>query len=318
MQKFTHKYSADLAMLAIVVVWGVHFVVLKDAFATFEPITFNALRYGLPVPFFLLLMQRRPAMMHLRREDWRRLLTLALLGPVTYQILFVLGIKYTSSTNAALLSATMPAWVAIINILQRQIWMKAGLLIGIVTTLMGVCLVILGESNAGIALSHNDLLGSALVLLSAILLAYFTVGVKPLLREYNSTGIALHIHFIVWIALIVVALPDLTQLQASDFSLGLLPHFLFSGLLASAFGRVAYNHGIARLGSTRAAAYQNLVPLVTAATAVLFFHQTLTLALLLGGSITLLGVAVVRSFSQGNDTRHPAAALPQAQMSAAD
>src|SRR2546428_5269190 len=44
--RITRRGSIDLAMLALVIVWGVNFPIVKIAFREMTPMVFNALRFG--------------------------------------------------------------------------------------------------------------------------------------------------------------------------------------------------------------------------------------------------------------------------------
>src|SRR2546421_11691878 len=44
--RITRRGSIDLAMLALVIVWGVNFPIVKISFREMTPVLFNALRFG--------------------------------------------------------------------------------------------------------------------------------------------------------------------------------------------------------------------------------------------------------------------------------
>ena len=62
------RCGADVAMALIVVVWGVHFIVVKDAISDLLPLTFNAIRFVMGLPLLLFLGLRNPAAM----RPWQR------------------------------------------------------------------------------------------------------------------------------------------------------------------------------------------------------------------------------------------------------
>lgn len=301
---------ADFVMVTVVLIWGFHFIVLKEAVSNLPPITFNAIRYLFPVPIMLYFAWRHWEVMRISREDFKKLLGLTLLGPMIYQILFVIGIDYTTSTNSALIVATIPTWVAIFSILMGKIAIRSMLIVGILMALGGVTLVVLSGDDAELAFSQNDLLGAGLTAIGIIFLGLYLVRLKPLLDRYNSIGIAIWTHMIVWIGLSIAMIPDLFTLQPSDISVDMLPSFLYSGLLAAGFGRLAINYGIQQLGSARATTYQNFIPLIAAVSALIFLDEALTLGLLFGGLLTMCGVWIVRHYS--STPRAPAPKLAAA------
>src|SRR5690606_13533645 len=98
------RVSPDLAILVLVLIWGVNFSVVKYALEQFDPLAFNGLRFALGglvlVPFVL---RRGP--LRFERGEWPALIGLGVLGNTIYQVLFVEGIDRTLAGNAALMLA---------------------------------------------------------------------------------------------------------------------------------------------------------------------------------------------------------------------
>jgi drug/metabolite transporter (DMT)-like permease len=293
-QTLLRQRRADAAMSLIVIVWGVHYIVVKDAIAHLPPLTFNALRFSLGLPVLGVAAWRNRAALRVAREDLPRLLVLGLIGPFGYQIFFILGLGRTTSTNTALLTATMPTWTALLTILLGIVMIRRQMITGVIMSLLGVALVILGRSGAALSLSPDDLTGSALVLGGAMVAAFYNIFVKPLIDRYGGTVIAVWTYCLTAAGLIVVSAPDLLTLTARDLPPRLWPHLLYSGLLSSAMGFLVENYAIRAIGPARTASYYNFIPLIAAAAGVLVLGDSLSAALVTGGALTLSGVLVVR------------------------
>lgn len=286
--------SADLVMTAMVFIWGLHFIVVKDGLSDFEPLTFNAIRFTIAAPILILVAWRMLPKMRLSKRDFWVMVFLGLLGPTSYQIVFVLGLERTTSTNTALLVTTMPTWTALISVSMGLIALRRMLFVGIGVTLVGITLVILSRAEDGLSLSEDDLVGSALLLWGAIMMAIFVILSKPLVDRYGGMPIGIWTNWLTCIALLILAAPDMLKLQSDDLPLRVMPHLFYSGILSSAGGYLALNNAVQKLGSTRAATYHNFVPLVTAVASVYILHESLALGLIIGAILTLTGVAMVR------------------------
>lgn len=294
LKEIWETHGADLSMTLMIFIWGLHFIVVKDGLSDFAPLTFNAIRFSLAAPILILVAWRILPKMRLSRRDFLLILFLGLMGPATYQIVFVLGLERTTSTNTALLVTTMPTWTALISVTTGLVALRRMLLVGIAITLTGITLVILSRAEEGLSLSKDDLVGSGLLLWGAIMMAVFVILSKPLVDRYGGMPIGIWTHWITCIALIILAAPDMVKLQADDFPLRVAPHLIYSGVLSSAGGYLALNNAVQKLGSTRASTYNNFVPLVTAVASVFILHESLTAGLILGGILTLAGVGLVR------------------------
>jgi drug/metabolite transporter (DMT)-like permease len=303
--QFAERYGADISMVLIVSIWGIHIIVVKDALHHFTPLAFNAIRFSLAGLVLAGLASRHLPQLRMRRADFFTLLGWSLIGLVMYQILFVLGLARTTATNTALLISTMPVWTALLSVLLGLIVGRRMLLMGIGITLVGVVLVILSRAGADFSLASDDLTGSLLLLTAAIGSAVFNIKIKPIVDQYGGLTVALWTHWFTGAGLVIVALPDLIQLTPSDFSPGVWPNILYSAILASAGGYLTWNHALHVLGPTRAAAYNNLTPLVAALAGILVLGEPFTLGLLAGAVFTLVGIMIVRS------NAHPQA-LPSA------
>lgn len=294
LRKSLYPWRADLAMSLITLIWGFHFVVVKDSLDDFAPLTFNAIRFALGLPLILLLAWRTPAARHVPRQAWGGILAIALLGSVGYQVAFVTSMNYTTSTNVALLIATSPTWTALISLAQRRLMALRGLLVGIALTLAGVVLVVLGRAGAGLALSHDDLLGSGIMLVGALLAAISALIGKPVVDRAGSMPVAIWSYMLTVSGLGLLALPDLITLTAADLPLRVWPNLLYSGVLSSVGGFIVWNYALRLIGPTRAAGYQNITPIIAAGSSILLLGESLTLALIAGGTLTLIGVILTR------------------------
>jgi drug/metabolite transporter (DMT)-like permease len=291
---FLRERRADLAMSLIVIVWGVHYIVVKDAIAILPPLAFNAIRFMLGLPVLLIAGLRRPAALRIARGDIPRLFLLGLIGPLGYQILFILALARTTSTNTALLTATMPTWTALLTIVMGIVIIRRQMLLGVAISLAGVVLVILGQSSEGLSVSASDLAGSGLVLAGAVVVAYYNITIKPLIDRYGGAVIALWTYILTAAGLIIAAAPDLITLTPDEVPVRVWPHLFFSGILSCAMGFLTEYYALRTLGPARLASYYNVLPIIAALAGVLIMGDPLTVPLIVGAALTLWGVKVVR------------------------
>ena len=280
----------------MVLVWGFHFIVMKDAVTNVAPLTYNALRFLIGLPVITLLMLRDRPLLQISRRDLGLIMVLVLIGPTLYQVGFVLGIKRTTSTNAALLVATMPTWTAVFSLLLGQVEVRRRLVGGILLTLAGVALVVVGKAgSAGLGLSHDDMVGSALVLGAAMANGLSNIMNKPVVDRLGGMRLAVWKYWGTALALTVIAAPELLTLSGDDVPLRSIPNVLYSGLLSGVGGFVFMHYALHKIGPTRTASYFNFNPIVAAFAGIVILGEPLTVALLIGGGLTLIGVLQVRN-----------------------
>ena len=287
------QHGPDLSMMVILVIWGCHYIVMKNGLATIPPLAYNALRFLIATPVMLLVTLRDPGLMRVSRRDFGLLALLTLIGPFGYQFFFALGLDRTTSTNSALLVATMPAWTELISVFMGLVMLRRNLLLGLALTLAGVALVVLGQGGASLSLSHDDLIGSALLLASAIIAALGNILAKPALDRLGGMALAVWTHYFTTLGMLIFAAPELLSVSISSLP-RILPNLLYSGLLSGAAGFLVWNYALRELGPTRATSYHNFTPIIAAVAGILVLDDPLTAGLLVGGSLTLAGVLLVR------------------------
>lgn len=113
---FKHHHRADLLLLLVAMVWGLTFVIVKNAIASIPPMTFNGARFTIA---FLTLLP-----WCYRRGVFDRLLIRR--GTITGLMLFggyslqTIGLQYTTATNASFITGLSVVLVPLLAILGKQ------------------------------------------------------------------------------------------------------------------------------------------------------------------------------------------------------
>ena len=299
------KHRADAFLTVMALVWGLHFIVLKDAFNDVDALTFNALRFQLGLPLILWIVWRNGLWSSLpTRRDQLMVLLTTIVGPLGYQVCLALGLDRTTSTNSALLVATMPVWTSLISLFTGLVMLRAQLIIGLAAALCGVVLVILSRGGANLSLSHEDLIGSLIILTGAMLNATSSILSKPLVDRMGGMRLASMKYVVNVTGLTLIASPGLLSLSPGDIPISNLPHLFFSGVISGVGGFVAINYGLQAIGPTRTMSYFNFSPIIAAVAGVLILDEPFSVLLLVGGALTLSGVTFVRRNTYKREPSH--------------
>src|SRR5438552_3232296 len=106
----------EFAMLALVVIWGVNFPIVKIAFREMTPMVFNALRFGSATVLLLAVSWRTREPLP-PRAAWPGLVGLGIIGHAIYQISFINGLALATAGNSALLLSTVRVCIAALTAL---------------------------------------------------------------------------------------------------------------------------------------------------------------------------------------------------------
>jgi drug/metabolite transporter (DMT)-like permease len=269
-------YLADLGLLAITVVWGSTFIIIKDALAGVGALEFIALRFGVALAVLALFFHRRLG--RLGPDGWRAGVLIGLFLFAGYALQTV-GLLFTSASTAAFITGLSVLIVPIIDFAVLGQRVRRGVIIGVLLAPLGLWLLTTGQR-----LSFGP--GEVLLLACAGAFATHIVAISVFARRYDPLGLA-----IVQVA-VVAALAGLAA-AAFEKPFPILPGpsvwgaVLYTGAVATAFV-LAVQTTIQRFTTaTHAALIFSLEPVFAAIFAYLLAHETLGPTAILGAAIML-------------------------------
>ncbi|MGW8266262.1 MAG: DMT family transporter [Longimicrobiales bacterium] len=291
--------SADLGLLLMAMIWGVNFPVIKGALLQIPPLAFNALRFP-PAAFTVFLLLRiRGGVSWPERRDVPAVIGLGILGNVVYQGFFIFGMDGTLAGNASILLATIPIWTLLLSTLLRQEQPRPLVWIGIIATLGGMVMVVVG-GNLSIEIRRSAMRGDFLMVGAAMTWATYTVSSRHLVQRYGSTLVAAWTLWVGTLGLVLLGVPSLLEVRMDRVTPAAWVGVAYAGILAIGLAYVLWNRGIKTIGSSRTAAYQNLVPVVALLVAWIWLREVPTALQISGAGIVLAGVYLARRGGRGN------------------
>jgi drug/metabolite transporter (DMT)-like permease len=282
----------DLLLLAMALIWGVNFAVVKFATGVFPPLAFNTLRIGLAT-IVLLVLARTAGQALPRGRDRLALVALGMLGNGLYQILFIEGIARTRAGDAALLISAAPALMAIIGWLRGSERTGGRGVIGIALSVLGIGLVVFGDAGSGAAGSAR-LLGDVLILGGCLCWSVYTVLLKPYTERIAGVPLSAVTMAGGLIPVLLVALPSLAHTDWRAVSGGAWVAVVYSGLFALALAYLFWYRGVKVLGPTRTGMYSNLQPVIALLVAWATLGETPHLPQIAGAACILTGLVLTR------------------------
>jgi drug/metabolite transporter (DMT)-like permease len=218
---------------------------------------------------------------------------LGLVGTTLYQPLFLTGFSMSQASNSALILATTPAFVVLINrFWHKERFARRGWL-GLLLSFSGLGLIFV--SGGDLALNSQGLLGDGLVLIAAICWSFYSVLSAPALKQYSSLSIAALSTVFGTIPLLLISIP---ALSAQDWSRVTLIGWLavvYASVFAIVIAYILWNYGVKRIGSARTAIYNNLTPVIATFGAAVFLGEPLTPVKIVSAVIIFVGLYLART-----------------------
>ncbi|MFA5017070.1 MAG: DMT family transporter [Methylobacter sp.] len=262
-----------------------------------DVITLMVLRMAISLPFFLVVAlwpvnnsTKAEDAQRLNRQDWLMIFGLGILGYYVASYLDFAGLQYISAGLERLILFLYPTFVVLFTAALQRRAINRHQALALALSYAGMILVFV-DNRAEMA-SSGLLLGSALVLASAIAFAFFLMGSGMMVKRIGSTRftaysmtvacLATGLHFVIQHGVKLLNLP------ANVYWLALIMA-IFSTVLPA----FLMNAGISRIGAGSASIISSIGPIGTLALAFLLLNETLTTAQLAGTALVLIGVYVV-------------------------
>ena len=250
--------TTELLLVAMAVIWGINFSVVKYGTTVMEPLAYNALRMSIGCAVLMVFALWRPGS-RATTSDRLKLMALGVLGHCFYQVLFINGIARTRAGTASLVVAASPAVVALVARAfgHEQLPMRA--VVGIALSISGVILVLGGTISADGA-SH--LVGDLMILAAVVAWAFYTTLLLPFTKRVDSLRLAAWTLLGGVIPLVLIASPALLRTQWREVTPVTWAAVLYSGLMAMVVAYLLWYRGVKEIGPTRTAMFGNLQPIV--------------------------------------------------------
>jgi drug/metabolite transporter (DMT)-like permease len=277
-----------LAILTAMTLWASTFVVLKLVFVVFDPMFVLFARMLIAsLSLGLLIFLRGGLRCHYRRGDWKWWLAMGLIEPCLYFLFEANALRYTSASQAGMVTTAMPFLAALgaMLFLKEKLPLHKGL--GLVVSCAGIIwLTMAGSPDLH---APHPLLGNLLELLAMACSSIFVLIVKRLSSHYPAlliTGIPA-LMGTVWFGAGLL-LPGVHLPQHLPLVPVLLLVYLGAGVTLGAYGLHIW--AVGRLPVVVVTSFSNLIPVFTMLCAWVVLGETLNAAQRLACIVVFAGV----------------------------
>lgn len=280
-------YWPILAAASVGIQVGAAMVATRFVVAESGPATLAMFRYAIGALFLLPVLSWQKQPMRFARRD---ILPIAGLGIIQFGLLIALlnfGLSLIPAARAALLFASFPLLTMIVAALLGREKLTLKKSIGVLLTMLGVALA-LGErllDPAGV----TGFLGEAAVLLAALCGAVCSVLYRPYLQRYPTLPIGAFAMLASVGFLLLLSIPEGLFAGWNGYSMQGWAAVLFIGVSSGIFYAV-WLWALRHASPTRVTIFLGLSPVTAGLFGALFLAEPLTLPLLAGLAVLLLGL----------------------------
>jgi O-acetylserine/cysteine efflux transporter len=273
----------DLALLLVTnLIWGMNLIASKIGVGQFPPIFFTSLRFGLLAVFLVPLLK-------VHRGQMNNLLAAAVLtGPAAFALLFAGVHQVEDASTVAIASQLGVPFSTLLSVWLLGETIRWRRTLGIILAFAGIAIISFDPR----VFAYWE--GLALVVASCLFSSLGLICMKRL-RDIRALELQAWIAIVGGPTLFIASLGfeagQWHALQSANWR-GWTA-LLFTALMSSLVAHSAWYYLVSRYPVTRLSPLTLLSPLFGIFFGVTLLHDQLTLRMLLGGAVTLLGVFIV-------------------------
>jgi len=250
---------AELAMVAVVLIWGGNFSFMKMALAEIPELSYAGLRFSLAAVILLGVLWWREGSIGVPRQAWWTMIWMGVLSNTLYQVFFMYGLTHTSVANASLIVATTPLIVALLGAATGVEALRRPVVVGGALGFAGVVLILAGK---GATLGIGRLGGDVAILGATLCWAVFTLGVRALKLPISTLRLTALTMLTGAPGLLLLGGRGLVDLDWGGVTSRAWIGVLYSTLLAIVVAYILWNNGVRVVGSGRTSIFNSMIPLV--------------------------------------------------------
>ena len=283
------NFASFVRLLTLAAIWGGSFIFTRIGAPVLGPVILIECRVGLAALFLMIvaifLHKSLKAQQH-----WRHYLMLGIFNGAVPFLLFGFAAQTLTASALCILNATSPIWGAVIGAAWYRHPLNGRTVLGLVLGVSGVGLVV--------GFDHlTDQLGAGIAI-AAALLAAFSYGIATnYAKAAKSVDSFSNAHGSMWAAsLVIVPAVPFASVSTSP-SLGVMLAVVALGVVCTGIAFLLYFRLIKDIGGTSALTVTFLIPIFGILFGNLFLGEVITLGMIAGSFIVIVGTALVTGFN---------------------
>jgi len=277
--------------------WGGTWIAGRSAVQEMAPLAVASWRFLLATLVLGALLYRTEGVPRWSAKDWSILGGLGFTGVFCYNVFFLYGLQQVEAGRGALVVAFIPAIIALADWLVFRLPMPPLKAFGVGLAMLG-CLLVVTQGHPLRLLNGEIGHGEILLLGTALSWTAYTLINRKISTRFSPLAMTFGGCLIGWIMLTVGAALTGSLFDVSAVTWRAPLSIGFLGVFGTALAFTWYSTGIGQIGSTRAAAFINLVPIFAVLLGTLLLDEHLGPGVLAGGAAVIAGVMLTHHASR--------------------
>jgi drug/metabolite transporter (DMT)-like permease len=222
--------------------------------------------------------------------SWRYTILAALAIGLNY-LLFTMGLRHTLASAGAMVVQSEVVFLALLSVLFLGDSFGRKKAIGMTMALAGVIMITWNGEDLGVLLGSRYFLGNVTIFVAGLFWAIYVFFQKKLTSGQGILSSLSPIFLLAALFLFPFSIPSLGGL-ARLTAVQVLA-LLYLGILCTAFGYMFLARGMRKISASTAGVLTTVMPVTSVILAVAFLEELLTIYIVVGAFLDLVGVTLV-------------------------
>ena len=276
-------------LLLVAFFWGGTWIAGRVAVAEAPPLTVASWRFLFAVLLLGALLLKQEGRPRWNAGDWLSFALLGLSGIFLYNLFFLNALRAVEAGRGALVVAFIPALVALADWAFFKVPMTLRRALGVILAMSG-CLLVVTQGDPARLLGGGLGSGEWMLIGTSLTWTAYTLISRRFAERQSPLALTFGACLCGWAMLTLAALLEGSLFELTALSWRGASGIAFLGLFGTAIAFTWYSEGINRIGSTRSAAFINLVPVFAVLLGALLLGERLASGVLTGGALVIAGV----------------------------
>src|SRR5690625_845620 len=271
-------------------IWGFNLSALVVLVDNIEPITLTGFRIFTAGISVLIMAKILGIFRFPTKKEWKVIFLITIFNVIMHHSFLAIGLTKTSGVNAAVILGAAPLMTLVLSIILLKDQITRLRVLGFILGFVGIVITSVVGSGGFSSISFGDIY----IFLSMFAQAFSFILISKLHPTFDPrllTGYMLTVgsFFIFIISLVVEGNPGQISVLFS-WKLGSI--FLFSAVVATAFGHMTYNYSVKNVVPTETTIFVNLNTIFSIAGAAVFLSEPVLSSHYVGLIFIIVGVFV--------------------------
>jgi drug/metabolite transporter (DMT)-like permease len=279
--------------------WGTTWMASKFGVMHMPALQMAGIRQLLGGTLYIIFFLARGASLP-KGKEWIPIIVLSLLNFVLTNGLGTWGVRYISAGLGAIIAATFPLWIVIIDLFSGKSTPPTKAIIGLLLGFGGVCIIFYEHFHD--FLNPDFRFGIIISVIAAWSWAFGTLYTKKQAKQFNpyfSIGLQM---FMAGVIMNVAAEATGNSIPVANIPWQSWSAIVYLVTIGSVFSFIAYLYALQHLPTEQASIYAYINPVVAVVLGSLFFDEKMTVYIITGGLVALYGVYLINKVYKKGDS----------------